>query len=197
MPSDNLLAILCTPGYTCGRITTMDDIPIGALIKASRRHRGLSVAAVAEGAGISTRYLEMIEAGARVPSIEVLGRIADTLDIPTQTLVTPPHASEDYAALETALFGPQCADGPDSETTRERLQQAAAHWTASVEHYRAAITLLPDLIRAATSSPLATEIYRLTEEVTRQARPDLAAAAQRARQAQTPATPHAETPPRL
>ena len=55
-------------------------------VRAHRESRGLSLGGLAEKAGISKASLSKIEAGQGNPSLEVLRRIADALNVPTGAL---------------------------------------------------------------------------------------------------------------
>src|SRR5215472_9838338 len=55
-------------------------------VRAHRESRGLSLGALAQKAGVSKTSLSKIEAGQGNPSLEVLNRIANALDVPVGTL---------------------------------------------------------------------------------------------------------------
>jgi acetoin utilization deacetylase AcuC-like enzyme len=50
-------------------------------VRAWRRYRGLTIAQLAEKAGVSAAYLSQIETGARAGTVETLGRIAVALAV--------------------------------------------------------------------------------------------------------------------
>jgi transcriptional regulator with XRE-family HTH domain len=54
----------------------MPDMPTGQLIRLYRIDRKKSTVNVATHVGITARYLEMIEAGTKTPSLPVLRKIA-------------------------------------------------------------------------------------------------------------------------
>lgn len=56
-------------------------LPIGRNVRRYRRRDGRPITVVAGLCGISTRYLEMIEAGTKVPSADVLARLATELAV--------------------------------------------------------------------------------------------------------------------
>lgn len=60
---------------------------IGGRIRARRLDRRMSVPALAGRAGLTTRFVEMIEAGDRIPSIPTLYRLADALDSKARDLL--------------------------------------------------------------------------------------------------------------
>lgn len=56
-------------------------------VRVWREHRGMTAAALADAAGISTPYLSQIESGKRDGSIDVMKRIANALGITVDDLV--------------------------------------------------------------------------------------------------------------
>ncbi|MGQ0778426.1 MAG: helix-turn-helix domain-containing protein [Pseudonocardiales bacterium] len=70
-------------------------MPTGELIRLYRLDRKKNTVNVATLAGITVRYLEMIEAGTRTPTLHVLEKIAKVLGVRTAALLgeTP---SEDH-----------------------------------------------------------------------------------------------------
>ena len=64
-------------------------------LKENRRKCGVSQAALAEKAGISTQYIAMIELSRQFPTPEVLERIAGALDIEAYELFSVPLSPED------------------------------------------------------------------------------------------------------
>jgi len=63
-------------------------------LKENRRKCGVSQAALAEKAGISTQYIAMIELSRQFPTPEVLERIAGALDIEAYELFAVPLSPE-------------------------------------------------------------------------------------------------------
>jgi transcriptional regulator with XRE-family HTH domain len=61
---------------------------IGIRVRAHRLRCGLSVPGLARAIGASTRYVEMIEAGHRLPSIPMLYRLAEALDVDAGELLS-------------------------------------------------------------------------------------------------------------
>ncbi|MDQ3886128.1 MAG: helix-turn-helix domain-containing protein, partial [Actinomycetota bacterium] len=61
-------------GYSSSEVT-MPDMPTGQLIRLYRIDRRKSTVSVATLAGITVRYLEMIEAGTKTPTLHVLRKI--------------------------------------------------------------------------------------------------------------------------
>lgn len=60
---------------------------VGGNIRQLRLERGLSQEEVAHRVGIVTSYFGQIERGRRNPTIGVMGRIADALDVPLVRLL--------------------------------------------------------------------------------------------------------------
>lgn len=56
-------------------------------VRVWREHRGMTAAALADAAGISTPYLSQIESGKRDGSIDVMKRIANALGVTVDDLV--------------------------------------------------------------------------------------------------------------
>jgi transcriptional regulator with XRE-family HTH domain len=89
----------------------MPDMPTGQLIRLYRIDRKKSTVNVATHAGITARYLEMIEADNKTPSLPVLRKIAKVLGVRTSALIGE-APSEDHegsvnprlAEVERALF---------------------------------------------------------------------------------------------
>ena len=59
---------------------------IGANIRAAREESGLTQTKLAEMIGINRPYLSRIESGIHNPSVNMLVKIADGLDVPIATL---------------------------------------------------------------------------------------------------------------
>lgn len=59
-----------------------DQLPVGAMIRRWRTHRGMSQMDLAFDAGLSARHVSFIETGRSIPSREALFAIADALDVP-------------------------------------------------------------------------------------------------------------------
>jgi len=63
------------------------SIDVGNTIRIIRHAKGLNVKQVAEAAGVSTPFVTLVEKGAREPSLRVLRRIAEALDVPAEALI--------------------------------------------------------------------------------------------------------------
>lgn len=167
------------------------DLPIGALIRAYRRHRNMTVAALAERAELSTRYIEMIEQGIRVPAVAKLARIAEALDVSPDVLIAQPRpegTSGPFIEIQDALLGVCAEHSADRQDVAADLRAATFHWEQMRDHHWRCINILPSLLGSAAhlarhddaqSRTLAVEIYKLAATAIAYLRPDLAAAAAR------------------
>lgn len=63
---------------------------VGARIRAIRRHRGLTQAALAARIGRSTNALSALERGLTRPGLDLLHRLAAGLGVPVRDLFAPP-----------------------------------------------------------------------------------------------------------
>lgn len=66
----------------------MDYVAMGARIRAYRKQRGLTQAALAKNVGISTSFIGHIERGTRIASLETLVGLSEILDVSIDTIVT-------------------------------------------------------------------------------------------------------------
>jgi transcriptional regulator with XRE-family HTH domain len=73
---------------------------VGEQIRREREKAGLSVARLAENAGLSKAYLVKIENGTTNPSLGVLGQIADALQVTIADLVGGPTVRFDVEDVE-------------------------------------------------------------------------------------------------
>ena len=62
-------------------------VTIGKAIKIIREAKGKSLGVLANQAKVSVPYLSLVEADKRNPSIDVIQRIAKTLEVPPDVLV--------------------------------------------------------------------------------------------------------------
>lgn len=60
---------------------------IGKALKLCRSARDLSLEIVAERAGISTSYLSRLENDKREPTLAMIGKVADALEVPVPVVV--------------------------------------------------------------------------------------------------------------
>ena len=59
---------------------------LGKTIRILRHAKGMKVSDVARGSGVSVPYVSLLESGARQPSLDVITRIAATLEVPSEAL---------------------------------------------------------------------------------------------------------------
>ena len=175
----------------------MAEMPIGQLIRLYRINRKMTMARVATHAGISARYLEMIESGTKIPSVPTLRRIAGVLGVRTSALVGD-EPSEDQAgpvtsrltSVERALYSygsllDANAEPPDLADLAARVEAARKAWFLSPNKFSDVLAVLPGLIvdveyavraydRSREACRLAAEVHQLAEMLCKQAgRPDL------------------------
>lgn len=170
----------------------MPEMPIGQLIRLYRINRKMTMAQVATHAGISARYLEMIEANLKTPSVPTLRRIAQVLRVRTSALLgdAPSEESADPAArrldaVERALFSyglphDTAAEPPGLAALAARVDAARTAWFLSPTKFTDVLAVLPELIvdveyavraygRALESCRIATEVYRIALPVCKHA----------------------------
>lgn len=135
-----------------------EGLPIGALIRLHRINRKSSTVFVATHAGITTRYLEMIEAGSKTPSLPTLRKIANVLGLRASALLGAlPSEEHDgqvlprLVAIERALFtyrsfGVANRSTPGLADFTERVTAAREAWFTSRTRYTDVLGVLPDLI---------------------------------------------------
>lgn len=70
---------------------------IGENIRALRRDRGLSQEQLALRADINASYMGQVERGEKNPTIDVLGKISQALQIPLEKIVQLDHSSSSLA----------------------------------------------------------------------------------------------------
>lgn len=167
----------------------MPDMPTGALIRLYRIERRMSTVSLATHAGITVRYLEMIEADSKTPSLPVLRNLAKVLGVRTSALVgeAPSEAHEGpvnprLAEVERALFTyrslslTDSAELPTLEELGEQISAAQQAWYTSSSKYSDVLRVLPDLIaaseravheheRSAHACRQASEVYQLARMV--------------------------------
>ncbi|WP_233221343.1 helix-turn-helix domain-containing protein [Streptomyces carminius] len=131
-------------------------MPIGERIRYHRTRRGRTQVAVAGLAGITEAYLSQIERGLKVPSADVLTRIAAELNVPVASLLgEDPAPSTTEASTTTAssvvraLMGRGVPRGTEPATPtalRERVEAVWRIWQESPARFTEAEKLLPSLI---------------------------------------------------
>lgn len=66
-------------------------LAFGAVLKAARAERGLTQEALAGLGGFDRTYPSLLERGLRTPTLGVVFRLADVLNIPAECLVADAH----------------------------------------------------------------------------------------------------------
>ena len=137
-------------------MASASNLAVGRSIQRCRQQKGnRSVAVVAGLCGITPRYLHMIEAGTKVPSADVLARLAAVLGVPLAALLSEDPVEEPAVlvsvapAVARALLGHTGAPLPvpaDPAHLRERVERAWYSWQASKDRFTQAALVLPDLI---------------------------------------------------
>ena len=136
------------------------DIPIGIgqRVRFYREGQRKQQAAVAGLAGISVRYLREIEQGRKTPSVPLLYRLADILNVPVSALLGEPAVEPDspthpaIAAVREALMGlspPQVERSPDLAELRLRVDDVERTWLTSLNRYSETGHVLAQLIQDA------------------------------------------------
>lgn len=171
----------------------MPDMPTGQLIRLYRIDRKKSTVNVATHVGITARYLEMIEAGTKTPSLPVLRKIAKVLGVRTSALIGE-APSEDHegpvnprlAEVERALFTYRSLmlsgrdTPPELPDLAQRVTAAWDTWIISPNKYTDTLSLLPDLLidaeyaltayeRSPETCRQASEVYQLARAVLKHA----------------------------
>jgi transcriptional regulator with XRE-family HTH domain len=167
----------------------MPDMPIGALVHLYRIKRKMGTTSLATHAGITVRYLEMIEADSKTPSVPVLRKLAKVLGVRTSALLGE-APSEDHqgpinprlAEVERALFtyrSLRLTDGaelPSLAELNERINAGWEAWFTSPSRYSDVLRILPELIvhseravheheRSVGTCRQASEVYQLARPV--------------------------------
>ncbi|MFE2971559.1 helix-turn-helix domain-containing protein [Streptomyces sp. NPDC059340] len=131
------------------------QLPIGRNVRYYRRRDGRTITAIAGLCGITDRYLEMIEAGSKVPSADVLARLAAELGVPVAALFTETPADEPAAPVSTApaiaralmrYAPPASAAVLSPAQLRERVESAWRTWQSSKTRFTEIADVLPALI---------------------------------------------------
>jgi transcriptional regulator with XRE-family HTH domain len=168
----------------------MPDMPTGALVRLYRIERRMSRVSLATHAGITVRYLEMIEADSKTSSLPVLRKLAKILGVRTAALVGE-APSEDHegpvnprlAEVERALFTyrslslTETSQLPTLDELGEQISAVEQAWFTSPSKYSDALRVLPDLIlnseRAVHEYDRSVQACRQISELYRLARPVL------------------------
>ncbi|MEU4827731.1 helix-turn-helix transcriptional regulator [Actinomadura sp. NPDC023710] len=129
---------------------------MGQKVRYYRRKNGnRTQAAIAGLCGITERYLQQIEAGQKVPSAEVLARLAAELGVPMAALLTQDPVEEAAVPVTTApaiahaLMGygpPRSSAAMKPAQLREQVEEAWRTWQSSKDRFTEAASVLPGLI---------------------------------------------------
>ncbi|MGH3795506.1 MAG: helix-turn-helix domain-containing protein [Pseudonocardiaceae bacterium] len=160
----------------------MPDIPTGALVRLYRIERRMSTTSLATRAGITVRYLEMIEADSKTPSVPVLRKLAKVLGVRSSALLGE-APSEDHegsinprlAEVERALYTYRSLalsekdELPTLEALAVQISTAQQSWCSSPNKYSDVLRMLPALIvnseRAVHESGRSREACRQASEM--------------------------------
>lgn len=136
---------------------TSPRLPVGQMVRYYRRKNGARTqAAVAGLCGITERYLQQIEAGQKVPSADVLARLASELGVPLAALLTSDPVEDSVLPVTAAPgvvsalmgYGLPVSSAPASPVQlRERVERAWRSWQSSKDRFTEAARVLPELIR--------------------------------------------------
>ncbi|MGH3974568.1 MAG: helix-turn-helix domain-containing protein [Pseudonocardiaceae bacterium] len=164
-------------------------MPTGQLVRLYRIDRKKSTVNVATHAGITVRYLEMIEAGTKTPSLPVLRKLAKVLGVRTSALIgeapsedhegpVNPRLAEVERALVTypSLSLSDTSELPTSQEVAEQISAAQTAWYTSPSKYSDVLRTLPDLIvhceravhehrHSVEACRNASELYQLSRQV--------------------------------
>ncbi len=167
----------------------MPDMPTGALVRLYRMQRRMSTVSLATHAGITVRYLEMIEADSKTPSVPVLRKLAKVLEVRTSALLgEPPSEAHEgpvnprLAEVERALFTyrtlslTDTSQLPTLEELSEQISAAQQAWYTSPSKYSDVLRVLPELIvnseravhehgRSIQACRQVSELYQLARQV--------------------------------
>jgi transcriptional regulator with XRE-family HTH domain len=135
------------------------DMPIGALVRLYRMQRRMSTVSLATHAGITVRYLEMIEGDSKTPSVPVLRKLAKVLGVRTSALLgEPPSENHEgpvnprLAEVERALCTyrslalSEQGGLPGLDGLAARINTAQQSWCTSPNKYSDVLRMLPELI---------------------------------------------------
>jgi transcriptional regulator with XRE-family HTH domain len=105
----------------------------GATLRKTRERAGISLRRIAEATGISPTYLSDVEHGRRMPSREIIGKLAEAMELPVgELLKSDPRESlgeivpEVLASPETGVaLAAVCRRLRDGKITRRDLNRLA------------------------------------------------------------------------
>jgi len=82
-----------------------DETMLAERIRAAREGRGLSRAQVADAVGISPSYVEKLERGHSIPTVDVAGRLAKVLGIPHEAFFREARTADELESELAELLG--------------------------------------------------------------------------------------------
>lgn len=157
----------------------VDDVLIGAHIRSARRHRGMSMRALARAIGVGPTTMSQLETGRTRVSAARLAGIAGALDVPLQDLVsaTPepaerrrsapepvPARGRDRTAVADAVLGPEPSSWREVAPLHlDRVLRAAVASFAEVGYHGS--TVRDIAARAGVSTPGLYHRYAGKEEL--------------------------------
>jgi transcriptional regulator with XRE-family HTH domain len=65
----------------------MEAVLFGAAVRRAREQRGIPQGVIADAAGISLTYLSLVERGENTPTLSVVFRLCDALDVSPSELL--------------------------------------------------------------------------------------------------------------
>ena len=89
----------------------INEIDLGAIIKAARVRKGLKQEKLAEIAGVGLRHMQGIENEGSYPSYDVLYKIIRELHIPADTIFYPEKRSKDAQLSDILPMLYSCNEG--------------------------------------------------------------------------------------
>ncbi|BBK75864.1 helix-turn-helix domain-containing protein [Clostridium butyricum] len=109
---------------------------IGNTINKLRKNRNISKSELARKIDVSPAYITMLENGKKSnPSLEILTKISNVLEIPLDTLVTSPKTKENkfdlFHILEEKAQKKELQSQIKSDNTKESSTKPTAHFTIS------------------------------------------------------------------
>ncbi|MFJ1839918.1 helix-turn-helix domain-containing protein [Streptomyces sp. NPDC088175] len=134
----------------------LPGLPLGERVRERRNRLGRTQAVVAGLCGITTDYLSQIERGLRVPSSEVVGKLAAELQVPAGWLLgddNSPQPQEQQGLAGDGVVRALLRQHPwpapvavDACVLRERVEAAWGTWQTSPTRFTSAEAVLPGLI---------------------------------------------------
>ncbi len=143
--------------------------PLGERLRARRRSLDLTIAEVAERAGLSLPYVSNLERGRGNPTLEVLTSLADVLGIPISQLVGTDDAEGvvDSDELQLASLPTSLARFSRSPDFLREVRNLAEHRDESFEELRQRVLLgMAAAPRRSNGEPTPADWQRLLDAYT-------------------------------